>query len=163
MTIINGIEMDDGVDEPDAGHRRYDDEGDTRTMREYMKQLCEQLQDGEAMHGPAYDAAIKRLSGGNLEAGARCSWCYADDLAFWGNPMPHPKDWFYHGLIVPVPDHDGRRTLEPDKCVVCVLEYPMEKENPEVDWTALLSVLTAPGLHRFHVMETVRTAMGRAS
>jgi hypothetical protein len=127
-------------------------------MKAYMNQLLKQLEETESLYGPPYDNAVTRLSGGKLEAGARCSWCYADDLKFWGNPIPHPKDWFYHGLIFPLPDHDGRRTLEPDKCIVCVLDYPIEKENPEVDWTPLLSVLTGPELHRFHVMETVRLA-----
>lgn len=127
-------------------------------MRESLKQLCDRIQDGEAMHGKAFDDAVNRLSGGPLAAGSRCAWCYADDLTFWGNPIPHPKDWFYHGLIVPVPDQDARncKFLEPDKCIVCVLDYPIEKENPEVDWTALLSLLTSPGLHRFHVMAKLR-------
>ncbi len=126
-------------------------------MREYLKQLLDEIEDAEAMHGKPYDAAINRLSGGDLKSGERCSWCYADDLKLWGNPIPHPKDWFYHGLIIPLPNHDGRSVLEPDECIVCILDYPIEKENPEVDWTALLSVLTSPGLHRFHVMETIRT------
>lgn len=129
-------------------------------MREYMKQLLRQIEHAEAMHGQNYDAAIKRLSGGRLEAGARCAWCYTDDLEFWGNPIPHPKDWVYSGIIVPLPDNDGRRELEPDKCIVCILDYPIEKENPEVDWIALLSVLNNPALHRFHVMETIRPARG---
>jgi len=38
--------------------------------------------------------------------------------------------------------------------------YPIEKENPQVDWTALLSVLTTPGIHRFHVMENVSLFQG---
>jgi len=125
-------------------------------MRAYFNQLLGQIEDAEAMHGPAYAAAIKRLSGGKLEAGARCAWCYADDLEHWGSRIPHPKDWFYSGLIIPLPDTDGRGELEPSDCIVCVLDYPIEKENPEVDWTALLSVLTGPSLHRFHVMETIR-------
>jgi hypothetical protein len=125
-----------------------------------MEQLLRQIEDAEAMHGPAYDAALNRLSGGKLEAGNRCSWCFGDDLEFWGNSIPHPKDWFYHGLIIPLPGHDGRGKLEPDNCIVCVLDYPIEKENPEVDWVALLHLLETPGLHRLHVMETIRM-MGR--
>jgi hypothetical protein len=35
------------------------------------------------------------------------------------------------------------------------MDYPIEKENPEVDWVPLLTLLTSPELHRFHVMETV--------
>jgi hypothetical protein len=127
-------------------------------MREYMNQVLKQIEDAEAMHGPAFDAAVNRMSGGALKAGARCAWCYADDLGFWGNPIPHPKDWFYSGIIVPLPDRDGRGKLEPDQCIVCVLDYPIEKENPQADWTALLSVLTSPGIHRFHVMETIKLA-----
>ncbi len=132
-------------------------------MKAYLERLSELFAETEEIYGPPYDAAIKRVSGGRLEAGARCSWCYADDLKFWcdfeGGKMPHPKDWPYSGIIMPIPDHDGRRELEPDKCVVCVLDYPIEKENPEVDWTPLLTILTSPGLHRFHVMETVRMMM----
>lgn len=125
-------------------------------MREYMQQLSDQLDDAEVLHGPAFDAAIRRLSGGKLEAGARCAWCYAEDVELFGSTLPHPKDWPYHGFLVPVPSHDGRGELEPDRCVVCILDYPVEKENPEVDWTALLSVLTSPRLHRFHVMAKIR-------
>lgn len=128
-------------------------------MREYFNNLLAQIEDGEYMHGPAFDAAIKRLSGDKLEAGARCAWCFAEDLEFWGRnsrKIPHPKDWFYSGFLVPVPDKDGRGVLEPDQCIVCVLDYPIEKENPEVDWIALLSLLTTPSLHRFHVMQKIR-------
>jgi hypothetical protein len=123
-------------------------------MREYLNQLLCQIEDAEAMHGPAYDAAINRLSGGRLEAGARFACCYVEDLEFWGNPIPDPKDWFYHGIIVPLPNHDGRGELQPEQCIACILDYPIQKENPEVDWCALLSTLTAPGLHRLHVIGT---------
>ena len=130
-------------------------------MKAYLERLSELFAETEEIYGPPYDAAIKRVSGGRLEAGARCSWCYADDLKFWcdfeGGKMPHPKDWPYSGIIVPIPDHDGRGELEPEKCMVCVLDYPIEKENPEVDWTPMLRLLTSPGLHRFHVMETIQT------
>lgn len=131
-------------------------------MRTYMEHLLEQIQDAEYVHGPAYDEAVKRLSGGILEAGAPCTWCYADDLEFWGRTVPHPKDWFYKGFIVPIPDRDGRGKLEPDQCMVCIIDYPIEKENPQVDWTALLTLLTTPGLHRFHVMATIHAALAQA-
>lgn len=126
-------------------------------MKEALNQLLRQIEDAGAMHGAAFDAAINRLSGGKLVAGARCAWCYADDLQFWGNPIPHPKDWFYSGIVVPVPDYEMRGgEIDHDKCVVVVTGYPVEKVYVECDWTALLSVLTSPGIHRFHVMETVR-------
>jgi hypothetical protein len=135
-------------------------------MKTYLKRLAEQIEEAEGLYGEPYDNAVKRLSGGKLEAGARCSWCFADDLKFWCDfekgKMPHPKDWFYEGIIMPIPNHDGRRELEPDKCVVCVMDYPIEKENPEVDWVPLLTLLTSPGLHLFHVMETVRMMMPKS-
>ena len=131
-------------------------------MKAYLERLSELHKETEEIYGKPYDDAVKRLSGGRLEAGARCAWCYADDLKVWceleGGKMPHPKDWPYCGIIVPIPDHDGRGELDPEKCVVCVLSYPIEKENPEVDWTPLLTILTSPGLHRFHVMERITVA-----
>lgn len=131
-------------------------------MKAYLERLAELHKETEEIYGKPYDDAVKRLSGGRLEAGARCAWCYTDDLKVWcdleGGRMPHPKDWPYDGIIVPIPDHDGRGELDPEKCVVCVLSYPIEKENPEVDWTPLLTILTSPGLHRFHVMERIIVA-----
>jgi len=129
-------------------------------MRAYMKELLKQIEDAEAMHGPPFDAAMKRMSGGKLTAGAKCAWCFEDDIEFWRSEKqaPHPKDWFYSGFIVPLPDHDGRGVLQPDRCIVCVMDYPIEKENPSVDWVALLSLLTSPGLYRLHVMETIQIA-----
>lgn len=129
-------------------------------MLEYMKDLLKELEDAEAMHGPDFDSAIKKLSGGKLVPGARCAWCYEDDVSAWkefGGKTPHPKDWYYHGIIVPVPDLEMRGTeIEHDKCVVVVTEYPVEKCYCETDWTALLTILTNEGIHRLHVMETIR-------
>lgn len=126
----------------------------------YFNRLAEQIQNTEEIFGKPYDEAIKRLSGGRLEAGARCSWCYADDLKFWCDfekgKVPHPKDWPYYGYLMPIPDKDGRGELEPEHCIVCVLSYPVQKENPEVDWVPLLHLLAGPGLHRFHIMEKRR-------
>lgn len=128
-------------------------------MKTYLMRLAEEYEKGES--GLTEDA-IKKLSGGELRAGAKCAWCYEDDVEFWkseGIRMPHPKDWHYYGLIVPFPDVcDGRGRFEPEHACVVILGYPVEKENPRVDWAPLTRVLTSPRLHRFHVMATIRLA-----
>jgi hypothetical protein len=128
-------------------------------MREYMKSLLAQIEAAQEIDTPRYEAALKRMSGGEVRAGAICAWHFEDDADQWKRmrePMPHPMRWPYDGIIVPIPNHDGRGLLELDECIVCVLDYPIEKENPEVDWVALVSLLERPGLARFHIMETIR-------
>lgn len=128
-------------------------------MKNYMKRLVKQVEDAEAMETDAFMAAINKMSGGTVEACAPCAWCYEDDVEQWklmGDGMPHPKDWPYRGIIVPIPDYELRGQIEHEKAVVIVTEYPVEKCYVECDWTALLSVLTSPDLHRFHIMEPVQ-------
>lgn len=49
-------------------------------MKEYLSRLSKLYKETEEIFGIPYDDAVKRLSGGRLEAGAQCAWCYADDL-----------------------------------------------------------------------------------
>lgn len=129
-------------------------------MKAYLNRLAEEYEKGEL---ELTEEALKKLSGGELRAGAKCAWCYEEDVDFWKHerePMPHPMRWPYSGILMPFPDVcDGRGTIELEHVCVCILDYPIEKENPATDWAPLSRVLTSPRLHRFHVMATIKPAL----
>lgn len=98
---------------------------------------------------------------GRLIPGAKCAWCFEDDIEYWKSerlPYPHPKDWPYHGYIMPFPETNGRSEMEAEHVCVVIVDYPIEKENPVTDWTTLAQILSSPKpkLHRFYVFEPVR-------
>jgi hypothetical protein len=120
-------------------------------MKSYLAGLAEEY---EKVDERLTDEALVKLHG-TLRAGARCVWCYEQDVAQWrleGPCAPPLEQWPYSGLIVPFPNKDGRGKLEVEDVCLIVLDYPIEKENPEVDWTTLTNCLTSPGLHMFHVL-----------
>lgn len=124
-------------------------------MKSYLYKLATDYEKSEQwLASPEGEAGLKRLSGGKLKSGARCAWFFREDVDMWvqNKGSQHLKDWFYRGIIVPFPNTDGRSELEPEHCCVVVLEYPIEKENPQTDWATLTSILSLPDLYRFHIM-----------
>jgi hypothetical protein len=133
-------------------------------VRTYFEKLLLNLDLADELSGQKFESAIKKLSGGRREVGAKCSWCYDDDVQFWkednlhGRTIPHPMHWFYGGILIPTPDYELRGEIDYETCVVVVTNYPVEKGYVETDWTPLLTILTTPQIHRFHIMETIRPA-----
>lgn len=71
------------------------------------KSLIEDIYNAEELLGDHWEKCYAKMSGGKLTTGAICAWCEKDDLKWWKElkePMPHPKDWHYNGIIIPVPD-----------------------------------------------------------
>lgn len=131
-------------------------------MKNYFDTLLTQLKSAEELDEENFSKSVKLLSGGKRMAGAKCAWCYEDDFAFWkedslhGRKVPHPMHWFYGGILIPTPNYEMRGEIDYENCVVIVTEYPVEKCYVECDWTPLMTILTTPSIHRFHIMEIIR-------
>lgn len=129
-------------------------------MKSYLAKLAADYDKVlELLASDEASAALKKITG-RLIPGAKCAWCYEDDVAFWKSekqPYPHPKDWPYHGFIVPFPDTDGRHEMDIEHICLVVTDYPIEKENPETDWSVLALLFESPDLHRFYVFSDVVT------
>jgi hypothetical protein len=127
-------------------------------MKAYLEQLANQFREAEAILAtPAGEAGLKKITG-RLLPGAVCAWCFEEDTTFWRKERikyPYPKEWPYQGFIIPNPNTDGRREMETENVCLIVTDYPIEKENPKVDWSPLALLLAAPGLHRFYVFSTI--------
>lgn len=98
---------------------------------------------------------------GRLLSGARCAWCYDEDVGFWRRerePIPHPKDWPYQGFIMPFPEVDARSEIQPEHACLIITNYPIEKENAKVDWCVLALLFESEDLFRFYVFEPVTVA-----
>lgn len=124
-------------------------------MKSYLAKLAADYDKAlEFLASPAGERGQKKISGGKLEPGAKCAWCYKDDVAMWRQwkeSMPHPKDWPYQGFIMPFPETNGRGDMEPEHVCVVITDYPVEKENPVTDWAVLACLLESNDLHRFHI------------
>lgn len=128
-------------------------------MKAYLTRLAEDYEKVlDFLVSEKAKAALKKISG-RLLPGAKCAWCYEDDVAFWkseGLPYPHPKDWPYHGFIVPFPETDGRHEMDVEHVCLVVTSYPIEKENPMADWSCLVTIFELGELHRFYVFEPIK-------
>lgn len=133
-------------------------------MKNYLQKLATDYDRAEEfLCTPAGEAGLKKITG-RLLPGAKCAWCYKDDVDQWKQmrePMPHPKDWPYQGFIVPFPDTDGRGEMEPEHVCLVIVDYPTEKENPETDWYVLVLLFESINLHRFYVFEEIHLAQDR--
>jgi len=127
-------------------------------MKRYLAKLASDFERAEEfLASREGELGLKKLTG-RLMPGAKCAWCFEDDLEGWKHSqtsMPHPKDWPYSGFIVPFPDTDGRGEMQPEHVCVVVVDYPIEKENPVTDWAVLACLLEISDLHRFYVFENV--------
>ncbi len=92
---------------------------------------------------------------GDLVPGAKCFWCYEEDVEFWkefGDGMRPVNQWPYSGFVVPFPETNGRNTMEVEHVCVVMTDYPIEKENPTTDWITIGQILQTPTLHKFIVI-----------
>lgn len=129
-------------------------------MKPYLEKLAIDHENAlETLCKPEVEKQLHKIQG-SLMPGARCAWCYEDDVEYWkkycDGEYRHPKDWPYTGLLVPFPETCGRNEMEAENVLVVVTEYPIEKENPTTDWTTLAKLLEGPGLHRFYVFEEIK-------
>ena len=129
-------------------------------MKYYLTDLAKKYDDVFEFLGQddqaKVDAAIRKIIG-KLEPGARCSWCFKDDVAWWKEEkmmreMKNPENWPFNGFIIPFPETNGRSTMEIEHVCVVITDYPIEKENPVTDWTTLASLLACDDLHEFRVL-----------
>jgi hypothetical protein len=129
-------------------------------MKTYLERLSESYdRSGEELISPEGEAGLKKIEG-KLMPGAKCAWCFRDDVEFWKSeklPYPYPARWPYQGFIMPFPETNGRSEMEEEDVCVVVVDYPIEKENPVTDWTTLARLLTSPELHRFYVFSNIVT------
>lgn len=78
----------------------------------------------------------------SLKLGTRIYWYYKEDLEQFADEAPHIRDYhLYSGIVVPLPDVENRGELEYNECMVCIDQYPTEKEYPQFNWTALNRLL----------------------
>ena len=131
-------------------------------MKSYLAKLAADYDKSlEWLASPRGEEGQKKITG-KLRPGARVAWCFEEDVEMWKQwkePMPNPKDWPYHGFLLPFPETDGRcKDMDPEHVCVVVTDYPMEKENPVTDWATLACILESHDLHRFYVFENVTLA-----
>lgn len=128
-------------------------------MKTYLEKLAADFDRAEEfLCTPKGEAGLKKITG-ILKPGAKCAWCYKQDVEQWkmiGEKIPYPSKWPYHGFIVPFPNTNGRNTMEPEHVCVVIVDYPIEKENPETDWAVLACLLEATDLHRFYVFAEIK-------
>lgn len=127
-------------------------------MKNYLAKLATDYEKvSEFLCTDDAEAGLKKITG-RLVPGARCAWCYKDDVELWKRdriPYPHPKDWPYQGFIMPFPETCGRREMDIEHVCLVVTDYPIEKENPVTDWCVLALLFESDELHRFYVFEPV--------
>jgi hypothetical protein len=129
-------------------------------MKNYLEKLATDYDKAlEFLASPFGEKQQNKITG-RLIPGAKCAWCYEDDVKFWKEdeqPYPHPKDWPYQGFIIPFPETNGRGEMEAEHVCVIIVDYPIEKENPVTDWAVLACLLEVQDLHRFYVFEQITT------
>ena len=124
-------------------------------MKHYLARLAVDYERAEEfLCTTAGEDGVKKISG-KLIPGAKCAWCYKDDIDLWKmsrEPIPDPKYWPYQGFIMPFPNTDGRGEMEIEHTCLVVVDYPIEKENPETDWSVLAVLFEIPDLYKFVVL-----------
>ena len=77
-----------------------------------------------------------------LDAGKMVHWYFKDEQQFAKEEGFNPrKEMFYIGYVMPAPDVENMKNMEPDEVVIVMTDYPCEKCNPEATWFALKRLL----------------------
>ncbi len=86
---------------------------------------------------------------GEAKIGRRVEWYYKDEAEFYTKEFGKEKgfnvrDHAQHsGILVPKPDLE-RGNDDISAYMVCMDNYPCEKENPRIDWVSLARLCDGP-------------------
>jgi len=116
-------------------------------MKDEVKEVKEVFYDLENYDLPANtETAFSKLKCELISGNIVC-WYFKDDEEFAKENEFNVKDYPpYKGIIVPKPGITLHGDIDDHECIIVVISYPTEKENPYCEWVALPRLLDNPNL-----------------
>lgn len=92
------------------------------------------------------------------DIGEKIGWCYKDDVKFYmeNHGLNTKKDfdsWIkrgnapYRGILFTLPDYRFRTD---ENAILCMFDYPIEKDNPTADWISFNRFLEQKDLYKVY-------------
>ena len=109
-----------------------------------LEQISDEYDTYQRFTGEKLNPRFELIEGLDLKPGYWIEWIYEDDWNFLIEDGLTEQDiksnyMSYRGLICQLPDTESFRVEE--NAVVMVTKYPVEKENAQIDYCSLISLL----------------------